>query len=329
MRTSGWIFAVGIAAVTASAAWAGSPDLQQTGEIDYPGDYYGRVDLPLPQAFGHLKRLIGDADNFEPVNRFSESNRYRIMASPIGRLDLLVDRNGKQGVSLCTGWVISAEYIMTNHHCIPGKDGKVLKASLLMNYLEEGESKGTERFEVETQPVETSTELDYSIVRVMGNPGAKYGVIPMKARDPDPSEELFVIQHPAGTPKRLTRRNCRADDDTERPEELRHFCDTLGGSSGSPVFSDNDMALVGLHFAGIEKKVNFAKRMTVIIKNSTILTQLSGGSESAPAAAPAAAQTPPPPAENYPQQPSYQQPASPAVGVPSAPAPSGGWQPIN
>ncbi len=325
MRTSGWIVAVGLAAVavTATGASAGSPDLQQTGEVEYPGDYYGRVDLPLPQAFGHLKRLIGDADNFEPVKNFSESNRYRIMASPIGRLDLLVERGGKKGVSLCTGWVISAEYIMTNHHCIPGREGTVLKASLLMNYLEEGESKNTARFEVETRAVETSTELDYSIVRVHGNPGATYGIIPMKARDPDPAEELFVIQHPAGTPKRLTRRNCRADDDTERPEELRHFCDTLGGSSGSPVFSDNDMALVGLHFAGIEKKVNFAKRMTAIIQQSPILRQLSGGSERAPTPAPAA-QPAPRPAENYPQQPSYQQPASPA-----APAPSGGWQPIN
>ena len=324
MRTSGWIVAVGIAGLAASTAWAGSPQLQQTGgDIVFSGDYYGRVDLPIPQAFGHLKRLIGDADNFEPINTFSESNRYRIMASPIGRLDLLVSQDGKQGVSLCTGWVISAEYIMTNHHCIPGRDGKVLKASLLMNYLEEGNSKGTERFDVETQPVETSTELDYSIVRVHGNPGAKYGIIPMKARNPDPSEELFVIQHPAGKPKRLTRRNCRADDDTERPEELRHFCDTLGGSSGSPVFSDNDMALVGLHFAGIEKKVNFAKRMTVIIQNSPILSQLSGGAERAPAPSPAAAQPAPRPAEVAPQ-PSYQQPASPA-----APAPSGGWQPIN
>jgi V8-like Glu-specific endopeptidase len=195
-----------------------------------------------------------------------------------------------------------------------------------MNYMKEGESASTERYAVDVQPVETNLDLDYSIVRVEGNPGAKYGVIPMKARDADPAEELFVIQHPAGKAKRLTRRNCRADDDTERPEELRHFCDTLGGSSGSPIFSDNDMALVGLHFAGIEKQVNFAKRMTVIIAQSQILRQLSGGAPNRETKPAAASQTPPEPPKIE-MQPQIQQPAP--AATPAAPAPSGGWQPIN
>ncbi|MBL6929460.1 MAG: trypsin-like peptidase domain-containing protein [Rhodospirillales bacterium] len=312
MRFSPWIIAAGFVAASTTLGAADGVAVLHQGEIEYPADYYGRVDLPLPQAFGHLKRLIGDADNFEPIRKFSERNRYRIMASPIGRLDLLVKRNGKQGLSLCTGWIISVDYIMTNHHCIPGKSGQVLKASLLMNYIEEGKTSGTKRFDVETKPVETSRELDYSIVRVRGNPGMKYGIIPMQAREPSPEEELFIIQHPAGKAKRLSRRNCRADSQTERPEELRHFCDTLGGSSGSPVFSDNDMSLVGLHFAGIEKKVNFAKRMTTIINNSPILRQLGQApQESAPA-----------------PKPTIRQPA-PQNTAPVEAAPSGGWQPIN
>ncbi|MCG8512399.1 MAG: serine protease [Rhodospirillales bacterium] len=324
MRRTGWIFAAGLLAVSATGAWADPVQLHQNGDLAYPADYFGRVDLPLPQAFTHLKRLIGDTANFEPIESFSPRNRYRIMAGPIGRLDILKEKDGKQGVGLCTGWVISAEYIMTNHHCIPGKSGKVLKAALLMNYMKEGETDSTERFPVDIQPVETSRDLDYSIVRVQGNPGAKYGVIPMQARDADPDEELFIIQHPAGKPKRLTRRNCRADDKTERPEELRHFCDTLGGSSGSPIFSDNDMALVGLHFAGIEKEINFAKRMTVIIEQSPILKQLSGGG-AAPEAAPTASAQP----ATQPPKVEFQQPAAGAPAAPAAPAPSGGWQPIN
>jgi len=315
MRFSPWIIAAGFVAASTALSAADGVQVLHEGEIEYPADYYGRVDLPLPQAFGHLKRLIGDADNFEPISKFSEKNRYRIQSSPIGRLDLLVKRNGKQGVSLCTGWIISVDYIMTNHHCIPGKSGQVLKASLLMNYIEEGKTSGTKRFDVETKPVETSSALDYSIVRVRGNPGMKYGIIPMQVRDPSPEEELFIVQHPAGKAKRLTRRNCRADNQTERPEELRHFCDTLGGSSGSPVFSDNDMALVGLHFAGIEKKVNFAKRMTAIINKSPILRQLGQApQESTPAPRPTVRQ----PAPQAPQN-----------TAPVEAAPSGGWQPIN
>ncbi len=264
-----------IAAVVAVVGFFGSVGPSAwADDLAYPGDYFGRVDLPLPQAFSNLKRLIGDTDNFEPITRFSENNRYRVMAAPIGRLDLLVEKDGKKNVFLCTGWLISAEYIMTNNHCIPGHEGKLLKAQLVMNYLEEGKADQVEKYPVDVAPVETDTELDYSIVRVQGNPGAKFGVIPLLARDPVPNEELFIIQHPAGTPKRLTRRNCRVAPTAERPTEMNHFCDTLGGSSGSPVFSDNDMALLGLHFAGIEKKVNFAKRMTAVIQRSPILSQL-------------------------------------------------------
>ncbi len=262
-----------MAAGMGGALAAAAPALAQS-EVLFPGNYFGRVDLPLPQAFRRLERLIGNTDNFEPINNFSPNNRYRVMAAPIGRLDLLVRDQGREQVAVCTAWLVSADLAVTNHHCIPGEEGELLKASLLMNYLKEGETDNVERFGVDIRPVETNAELDYSVVRIEGSPGNKYGVIPLVARDPLPNEELFMIQHPAGKPKRLTRRNCRADTASERPQEMRHFCDTLGGSSGSPVFSDNDMALLGLHFAGIEKQVNFAMRIKAILESSRILGQL-------------------------------------------------------
>lgn len=298
------------------------PAVAADPDMAYPGDYFGRVDLPLPQAFSHLKQVIDDTDNFEPIKSFSPTNRYRVMGAPIGRLDLLVRKDGKEFVALCTGWLISAEYILTNNHCIPGHEGQVLKASLLMNYLEEGNATATERFEVDVTPTETSAEFDYSVVRVQGGPGMKYGVIPLIAREPAPNEELFVVQHPAGKPKRLTRRNCRFGGDGERPGELRHYCDTLGGSSGSPVFSDNDMAVIGLHFAGIKGEVNFAKRMTAVIEKSAILRQIVAMTAGrAPAAA-----TPPPAKEASPAPPPRQAPSG---GSPPAAPTGGGWQPIN
>ena len=311
-----------LAAVLSAAALGGTLLMAEPAKADaevlYPGKYFGRVDLPLPQAFRHLERLIGNTDNFEPINNFSRNNRYRVMAAPIGRLDLLVREDGKEVVAVCTAWLVSADLAVTNHHCIPGEEGQLVAASLLMNYLKEGETRSVERFKVDIRPVETSSELDYSVIRIEGNPGQKFGVIPLRARDPLPNEELFMIQHPAGKPKRLTRRNCRADKDTERPEEMRHFCDTMGGSSGSPVFSDNDMALLGLHFAGIEKQVNFAKRLSVILGKSRILGQLRQAAPAAGAATDSGTTRPrtPPPASGE---------SAPASGSGSG----GGWQTIN
>ena len=40
--------------------------------------HLARIDLPLPQSLGHLEKLIGDTDNFEPIKNFSANNRYRI-----------------------------------------------------------------------------------------------------------------------------------------------------------------------------------------------------------------------------------------------------------
>ena len=319
MRHSMIALSVAFSLALAVPAGAADPDMV------YPGDYFGRVDLPLPQAFSHLKQIIDDSDNFEPVKNFSQTNRYRVMSGPIGRLDLLVRKDGKQFVSLCTGWLIAADKILTNNHCIPGHGGTVLKASLLMNYLEEGGAAKTERFAVDTKAIETRQDYDYSVVHVDGNPGMKYGVIPLQARDPQPGEELFVIQHPAGKPKRLTRRNCRYGGAGERPGEIRHYCDTLGGSSGSPVFSDNDMAVIGLHFAGIKGEVNFAKRMTAVIQQSTILRQIaqSTAGRASEAGRPQAAPAKPAPEATAPR------PSTPRPSAPAPIAPSGGWQPIN
>ena len=102
----------------------------------------------------------------------------------------------------------------------------------------------------------------------------------------------------------------RVANAAERRDEIMHYCDTLGGSSGSPVFSDNDMALIGLHFAGIEKKVNFAKRMTVILQSSRVLNGLAGAAGGSFGSRPGSA------------------PSQPAPARP-APSSGGGWQVIN
>ena len=43
---------------------------------------------------------------------------------------------------MCTGTVVSRSYVLTNYHCIPGKDpgSKVVRASIVMNYLQQGDA---------------------------------------------------------------------------------------------------------------------------------------------------------------------------------------------
>ena len=175
---------------------------------------------------------------------------------------------------------------MTNAHCIPGEegDGDVREASLLMGYLSQLDEAAAVRYDVDPNPVETDAELDYSILRVFDNPSANWGTVTIVAEDPDPAAALILIGHPEGRPKMVTRGNCRAAaPEPNSGNDFLHECDSLGGSSGSPVLRDLDGAAIGLHHAGTinptEFEFNFAVRMTRIAAASPIVTELavSGG----------------------------------------------------
>ena len=320
MRGCSIIRALGLMAVSVAFLTSAPAPTLADGEIVFPEDYFGRVSLPFAQRFQHVKQLLDNTNNFEPIKAFSANNRYRRMAAPIGRLDIVVRANGNVGMGFCTGWVISPQYIMTNNHCIPSHGGTVLQSAIVMNYLSADDPSSAEIYQVDPKPVETNVDLDYSVLRVHGDPGARYGYIPLATRDPIPNEELFIIQHPAGQPQRLTRRDCRVASGTARPDEVVHQCYSLGGSSGSPLFSDNDMALVGLHFAGTKDNLFFAKRMTAILRQSALLRRIAGamggGGQSG--------------GTIFPQS-TGSRPVAPAKPAPQRPAPSsgGGWQVIN
>ncbi len=268
-------------------------------EMRFPKEYFGRSDLPLPESKIHLEKLMDESDNFEDIARFSQGNRYRQIANPVGRLDLLIDLGGEQVTSTCTAWVIAPSLIMTNYHCVPGLEGEIVAAQLVMNYLTTGQPQAEiDFYEVGIAPVEANQALDYAVVEVGGDPAARYGMVNLDARDPAKDEELFIIHHPMGKPKKITRRNCRNARIAE-DGDFHHFCDTLGGSSGSPIFSDNDLSLVGLHYAGLERQYNMAKRLQQIVAQSELLQRIAaldtGDAPSAPAAP--AADEPPAPAK--------------------------------
>lgn len=66
-----------------------------------------------------------------------------------------------------------------------------------------------------------------------------------------PDHELVVIHHPMADRLILTRRYCKAVGQTRDsdpfPLRFRHKCDTLGGSSGAPVFSRRHEMVLAIH----------------------------------------------------------------------------------
>ena len=81
---------------------------------------------------------------------------------------------------------------------------------------------------------------------------------------------LNIIQHPSGHPKRVAlRNNLLTDADATT---IRYFTDTLTGSSGSPVFSD-EWKVIGLHRGSTSVAgVSFQGRDTAVVNVSAVCT---------------------------------------------------------
>lgn len=164
-------------------------------------------------------------------------------------------------LSLGTGWLATADLLITNHHVVNCRDGVISSESDLRLQAE----KTTVQFDYETPDSRAPGEsvarleawspmnglLDYAVLRLSNKQDAKARP-PLSLRrgrlvlppDPESYPSLNIIQHPSGGPKMLAFRNNRLAkvEDTD----LWYFTDTERGSSGSPVLDDN-WQVVGLH----------------------------------------------------------------------------------
>jgi V8-like Glu-specific endopeptidase len=170
-----------------------------------------------------------------------------------------------------TAFLISDWVAVTNHHVLDSPDAA---AATAMEFNYEYDEDGDER---RGQPLEFDPDrlflnerrdgqMDYAVVAVKpvrGAPPAKgRGFLPLiaergKAQNGDP---LNLIHHPAGMRKRITVRESRllgVDEHT-----LHYSGDTLGGSSGAPVFNDQ-WEVIGLHFGGKPKRDANGRRLSV------------------------------------------------------------------
>lgn len=238
-----------------------------------PSTEFDNINMRKPQAAQIKLEAMQASNDFEALLSFRKGSRYQRLGRPIGRLKVKVkNASGRTGVALCTASIISEKYILTNNHCIPGSISlTVISAKIEMDYLDAKNTAMVRTYRVDNKPVETSEKLDYSIVRVFGNPSKIYGTVRLARERPHVQDAVFIIHHPEGAPKTLSRKDCYVGMLTG--VNFVHSCDTLGGSSGSPVFSDETFEMVGLHFAG-SSDGNYGKQLIEISSQSKLLESI-------------------------------------------------------
>jgi hypothetical protein len=199
------------------------------------------LDVPYPQAITTSRRDI------EPITRHPDA--LRAVGRAVVRLRLV----SPEGMGhFCTGFMVTAEIMMSNEHCLSNE--KVAR-SALVDFDFEGPHDRPVRARV-TEFLLASFPLDYALVRVGPVPSGVMPISLKKRVPPVRNQELLLIQHPNGEHKQVSRINCRLKELQAKGRadgtDFSHLCNTLGGSSGSPILDRRQARLVGLHHLEVQ-----------------------------------------------------------------------------
>lgn len=206
------------------------------------------------QAF---ERIIGG-------NELQDANylpRGTLVARAVVRVIIKNERGQRLGYG--SGFFVGDGVMMTNNHVLKSED--LARASEIEMFYERnllGEDRTPFRFRLDPDRLfYTSEPLDFTIVAVEEEAiGGQFtheeiGWLPLIAElgKVMEGEWLTIIQHPNGEHKQV----CARDNQflARNNDVLWYSTDTLGGSSGSPVFT-NDWLVVALHHSGVPRIVD-------------------------------------------------------------------------
>ena len=196
-----------------------------------------------------------------------------------------------------TGFLVAPGVVLTNHHVLSSIE---LVSEAVAQFRYERTIAGAEAtsigFKLETTPSPIlSQELDFALAAV-GSPTSLSGnSAPTETGpnlldefgwlylNPQPGkafigEHLTIIQHPNGERKQLCVRENRLLKYDENGPYVWYQTDTVGGSSGSPVFN-NSWEVVALHHSGVPRTEVRDGRTVYLTKDNRVWTNDMGSDE--------------------------------------------------
>jgi serine protease len=174
------------------------------------------------------------------------------------------------GSGLCTGWRVGdANHMFTNNHCVDTQSG-LNNTEVWFNYQRSscgGSSNAQTTIVTGNTLLKTDYTLDYTLFTVNNFSSVTgFGHFGLDVREAIAQEQIYIPQHGSGNPKELAIESdqnsgglCRIDSVSANGRgtatDMGYMCDTIGGSSGSPVLASSSNSVIALHhFGGCENQ---------------------------------------------------------------------------
>lgn len=209
-----------------------------------------------------FERYIGENDLL-PINYLLSGH---LQARSVGRVRYFDKQAGR--TASATGFLISPELMLTNHHVFPVANLASFQAFAEDAMIEFGyefdlEGRHADSVIYDLDPAAflyTFEDLDLALVAVrpIDRSGTRqlreqgYLILNGRLGKAGLGDFATIIQHPEGREKQIALRNNEIID-TKLPQVLIYKTDTASGSSGAPVFN-NEWQVIALHSAGVPKK---------------------------------------------------------------------------
>ncbi len=230
---------------------------------------HGAADLETGVRSDEKGAVIVGSVNWQESTTLPEGSAERQNAMAVAYLSIPAEG------TRCTGFLIAPDVIMTNQHCIP----RAASANGVRAYFhrEAGSTVNDNGVACATF-LGNDASLDFALLQCTGTPGDTYGVLELQATSLAKDAQVYVIHQNCDyytNPSCDPTKKYSPGKITSTGGEFGHDSDTLGGSSGSPLFSRTSHAVVGLHHVGLSNDGNGRGTENRAVRMTNILNALA------------------------------------------------------
>ena len=258
------------------------------------GDAAVSVDIDAPEQRAPLadgKSICGDngvrATPWDSNAQWDEledgTSTQEDLGRRVGRMVYVASDESTDDAGECSGFLIAPSLFMTAGHCVDPAgsgfataDANCQAMEIQFNYQEENNAMPAAgdmpRFDcLDVLDWQNDANRDYAVIQLDGQPGEDFGYLEIDPRAPVINEDITVIQHPNGVPKKVHTGDVLA----AQVGWLDHDADTYFASSGSPVLDASGRVIAVHTNAGCDDNTgdgNTSFRLDALPQDSAALT---------------------------------------------------------